>query len=164
MESVSVQEETFTHNSNNYRAILYGGLLAGSLDLTAAFINSGLQGVDPARVLRAIAGGVLGAESSKDGFVSAALGFMLHFAIAFGATTFFYAASRKIKFLIDHYVISGILYGIAVYLFMNFLVVPLSAFPFPMPITLRTITTNALIHIFCVGLPISMCVRRFAKW
>jgi len=46
-----------------YRAILWGGLIAGTLDILAAFINSGLRGVSPTRVLQSIASGLLGADS-----------------------------------------------------------------------------------------------------
>ena len=162
MEMISDAPETTTESSA-FRAILSGGLLAGVLDLAAAFLNSGLQGVSPVRVLRAIASGLLGAESAKGGFMTAALGVILHFMIAFGWTIVYFAASRKIKFLTNQALISGVFYGIAVYLLMYFIVVPLSAFPFPMPLNLQTVIINVLIHIFCVGLPIAFCIRRFAR-
>jgi hypothetical protein len=52
----------------------------------------------PIRVPQTIASGVLGARSYQDGLASAALGTVLHFAIALGATTVYYLASRKLKF------------------------------------------------------------------
>ena len=149
--------------SNSIKTIAFGGLAAGVLDLTAAFINSSLQGVGPDRVLRAIAAGLLGAESSKGGLATTTLGLFLHFFIAFGWTVIFYVASRRIKFLTKQPVISGVIYGIAVYLLMYFVVVPLSAFPFQMPLNFGSVAINVLIHIFCVGLPIALIVRRFAK-
>jgi hypothetical protein len=63
--------------SKAYRAIFWGGLIAGAFDITAAFINSGLRGVGPLRVLRSIASGLLGADASKGGLAAAALGFSL---------------------------------------------------------------------------------------
>jgi uncharacterized membrane protein YagU involved in acid resistance len=162
METAAIQEMP-TGKSKHYQGILFAGLIAGTLDLAAAFINSGLQGIGPIRVLQAIAAGLIGAESAKGGFATAVLGVLLHFIIAFGATVVFYLASRKFKFLTDRPVISGGVYGIAVYLFMYFVVVPLSAFPFMMPLTIRTVIINILIHIFCVGLPIALVVHRFSK-
>ena len=140
-------------------ALLAGGLSAGVLDLAAALINTALQGRSLMRMLQAIASGLLGADSFTGGFAAAALGVALHFIIATGATAVYYAASRKLGFLLKQTILCGLAYGVAVYLFMNSIVVPLSAAPFEIPYTLTGLT----IHMFCVGLPIALAVRRFAK-
>jgi len=49
--------------SKSLRAIFGGGFIAGALDITAAFVTSGLRGVGPIRILQAIASGLLGADS-----------------------------------------------------------------------------------------------------
>lgn len=146
-----------------YRVILWGGLIAGTLDLLAAFVNSGLRGGNPTRVLQAIASGLLGAESFKGGFATAALGLVLHFFIATTATTVYYAASRKLKVLVEQPIVCGLAYGIPVYLMMNLIVLPLSAVPFKPPHTLGAIFTALLILMFCVGLPIALVIRRYSK-
>jgi hypothetical protein len=46
---------------------------------------------------------------------------------------------------------------------MYYVVVPLSAAPFKMPRTSGAIAIDAFIHIFCVGLPIALVIRRFSK-
>ena len=143
-----------------YRAILWAGLIAGTLDITAASINGMLlRGGNPMRVLRAVASGLLGAEARQGGVGTAALGLVLHFVIAFGAATVFFVASRKMRFLVQHAVVCGLLYGVAVYAFMNSVVVPLSAAPFEIPYE----PIGLLIHMFCVGLPIALVVRRFSE-
>jgi uncharacterized membrane protein YagU involved in acid resistance len=162
METISGQE-TSAKKSKGWQAILFGGLIAGTLDLTAAFISNGLRGGSPARVMQSIASGLIGAESFTGGASTAALGVLLHFAIAFVWTIVFYLASRKIKFLTEQPIISGIIYGIIVYLLMYYLVVPLSAAPFKMRYTLDAIAVDVFIHIVCVGLPIALVVRRFSK-
>lgn len=146
-----------------YRAILWGGLIAGTLDILAAFINSGLRGVSPTRVLQAIASGLLGADSFKGGFATAALGLILHFFVATTATAVYYAASRKLKMLIEQPIVCGLAYGIPVYLVMNLVVLPLSAVPFKPPRTLEAVATAVLILMFCVGLPIALVVRRYSR-
>ena len=161
MEKISTAK--LSDNPGGLQAVLFGGLLAGALDLAAACVNSGLSGVSPVRVLQAIASGLLGAESYAGGAATAALGFFLHFVIAFGATVVFYAASRRLKFLTDHAVASGVLYGIAVYLFMSFVVLPLSSFTGKPPSAALPIAVGLFIHILFVGLPIALVVRRFAK-
>jgi len=142
-----------------YRAIFWGGLIAGALDLTAAFVNSGWRGVGPMRVLRGIASGLLGAAAAKGGFATAALGAVLHFFIATVATAVYYVASRKLNLLVQQAIVCGMVYGVAVYGFMNSIVVPLSAFPYKIPYNV----SGLMIHILCVGLPIALVVRVHSK-
>lgn len=146
-----------------YRAILFGGLIAGILDILAAFINSGLRGVSPLRVLQAIASGVIGADSFSGGFPTAALGLVLHFFIATTATAFYFAASRKLKVLVERPVICGLAYGIPVYLVMNLVVLPLSNITFNISHAPSNVATAVLILMFCVGLPIALIVRRYSR-
>ena len=149
--------------AKRYQGIVWGGLAAGVLDLTAALVTNGLRGVTPVRLLHAIASGVLGADAYRGGARSAALGVALHFVIAFGAAVVFYAASRKIRFLVRRPVVSGLLYGVAVYLFMNLVVLPLSSIPFKVSYAPAVLATGLVVHMLCVGLPIALAVRRFSK-
>jgi hypothetical protein len=145
------------------RAIGWAGLLAGSLDITAAFVESGLEGRSPVSLLQGIAGGLLGMSSFQGGLATAALGAFFHFLIAFTAAAVFYAASRKLTFLVKHSVPSGLLYGVMVYSFMNFVVLPLSAYH--ATITLRPtvgLARDIAIVIIMVGLPISLVVRKYS--
>ena len=142
-------------------AILWGGLVAGILDIMAALIVYGAFGLKPLRLLQGIAAGLLGMRSFSGGIATAFLGLICHFFIAFSAATVFYALSRRMPFLVRRFVISGVLYGVAVYLFMNRIVVPLSnAVKYPFSVKMMVI--GVVIHIFCVGLPISMAVHRFS--
>jgi hypothetical protein len=143
------------------RAIFAAGLTCGVLDITAAFVNWTLRGVGPERLLQAIASGLLGPRSFHGGWATAALGLAFHFLIAFCAATVFYLASRKFEFLTARPILSGIFYGVAVYVFMYWIVIPLSRIqrlPFSVSQTILAIT----VHIVCVGLPISLNIRRFA--
>ncbi|OLB83436.1 MAG: hypothetical protein AUI12_16340 [Acidobacteria bacterium 13_2_20CM_2_57_6] len=74
----------------------------------------------------------------------------------------FFVASRAIPFLIQNAVVSGALYGVVVYFFMNRIVLPLSAAA-KRPFSLKLMIIGVIIHIFCVGLPISLSVRRFSR-
>ena len=142
-------------------AILMGGLLAGALDITAAFVVYGLRGATPLRILQSIASGLLGADAYKGGLATAALGLLLHFIIAVVAAAVYWAASRKLGVLVQRPVASGLLYGVAVYLFMNFVVLPLSAVA-RRPFVLELALVIVAVHMVCVGLPIALAVRRWA--
>ena len=147
----------------NMQPILRGGLIAGTLDICAAFLTAWLRaGIGPVRVLQFVASGVLGPASFAGGAKTAILGLALHFVIATIWTIVFYLASRKWLSLIERPVMFGLLYGIAVYTFMNFVVLPLSLVA-RRPITAVGTTIGLLTIMFCVGLPIALVVRRFSR-
>jgi hypothetical protein len=141
------------------RTVLVGGLLAGTLDIFAAFVVYGLRGASPVRILQSVASGLRGPAAFRGGLSTAALGLGLHFFIALVAAAVYYAASRRIGLLVRRPVVSGSLYGIAVYLFMNHVVVPLSAVP-RRPFVLGVALVILVVHILCVGLPIALVVAR----
>jgi peptide-methionine (S)-S-oxide reductase len=151
-------------NLKNYRAILWGGLICGAMDITAAVVVYGLVwGRGAIRILQSVASGLLGSDSYDGGLITALLGLLSHFCIALGAATVFYLASRKITVLLKVPVLSGILYGIAVYFFMQLVVVPLSAYPHTITFLPRSVLTGLAIHILCVGLPISLTIYHFSN-
>ena len=147
------------------RTVLIGGLVAGALDLLGAFISSWLRaGTSPVRVMQSIAAGVLGAAARTGGARSAALGVLLHFVIATIWTAVYYAASRRLRLLSRQPTVCGGVYGVVVYLFMNFVVIPLSAVPrgnAAPPLSARLV--GAGIIVVCVGLPIALIVSATSR-
>lgn len=139
-------------------AIAVGGLLAGTLDILAAFAMSWPR-VGPARVLQSIASGLLGRAAYQGGARTAALGLLLHFVIALGAAAVYYAASRQWPVLWRRPVACGLAYGVVVYLVMNLVVVPLSQIGFRLP-PWQTVALLVVIHMVCVGLPIALATAR----
>lgn len=148
-------------NSGALRAILTAGLVVGVLDISSAFVIWWQRGAGARRGLQGIAAGLLGANSYDGGLVTAGLGLALHFFVAFVVVSVFYLASRKIEFLTFHPVVSGVLYGIGVYIVMYWFVLP-TAFP-----TFRHRLWDDLlavaIHISLIGLPCALIVRRYSQ-
>lgn len=145
------------------RVIGFAGLVAGALDLTAAFVVSWLRaGVSPVRVMQSISSGLLGAASFEGGAKTAALGVVLHFLIATIWAAIFYFASRRLRVLVERPVTTGLVYGVVVYALMNFVVLPLSAVPLR-PVTLTGRLIGMLIIMCCIGLPIALIVSRFSR-
>lgn len=151
--------------SNAVKTILIGGLIAGTLDMTAACVQAWLRsGTTPVRVAQFIASGAIGATAAfGGGALTAALGLAFHYLIATTATAVFYLASRRLRFLIEWPIVMGLLYGVVVYLFMNFVVLPLSAIVQRTSPPLSARIVAMLIIMFCIGLPIALIVRRFSK-
>lgn len=143
-----------------YRTVLGGGLLAGALDITYAFIRAGLNGQTPERVLQSVASGLLGKGAFEGGAGAAALGAVCHFLIAVTAAFVYYAASRQLDVLVRQPVLCGLLYGVVVYFVMSFVVVPLSAAPFRIPLRPGFLIPGLLVHMFLIGLPIALATRR----
>lgn len=158
----TVVRERGTHpESTAMHAIFAAGLTCGGLDITAAFVNCCLRGLGPKQLLQGIASGLLGPESFRGGWWTAGLGLVIHFFIAFSAATFFYVASRKLKWLTERAVLSGIAYGVCVYVVMYWVVIPLSRIA-PGPFSLWQTILAMVVHVVCVGLPISLSIRRFS--
>ena len=149
--------------SRAVRAIVWGGLLAGVGDITFAFVASGLGGVGPVRVLQSVASGLLGAAARDGGLATAALGAVLHFLIAFIWATVFWLASRKLKFMVQHPIVCGLIYGHVVYFFMYFVVLPLSAIYFQLAYTPFSVLLNSAGHMLLVGLPIALAASKFTN-
>ena len=141
------------------RAILYGGLAVGTLDLLDAFIFFGMRsGAQPIGILHSIAAGLIGRDAARAGGVpTAILGFFAHFLVAFSIVTVYVLLSRVIPVLRKQWVVSGLLFGVAAYFVMTWFVVPMSnagnqqiTFALPAP---PVMLNGILIHAFGVGLP-----------
>jgi hypothetical protein len=142
-------------------AVLMGGVSAGTLDILAAFVVYGLRGGRPVRILQSIASGLLGTAAFQGGARTAVLGLALHFSIATSAALVYYLGSRVAPVLARRPMTFGPLYGVAVYVVMNFVVVPLSAVP-KRPFSPGLSAIIVVVHMVCVGLPIALAVRRYA--
>lgn len=157
--NVSVNALRVNLSSSTLFTILAGGAIAGTLDLAFAFTFAGMHGASPLRVLQFIASGLLGRDSFAGGWRSAGLGALCHYSILTVATSTYLIASRRLTVLARSPFICGPLYGVAIYLVMNFIVVPLSAVP-ARNHTLEGVVGDLASHLFFVGLPVALLVRR----
>lgn len=142
--------------------VLVGGFAAGVLDIVYAFVDAGRRGSSPLRVLQAVASGLLGKEAFEGGVPAGVLGLVCHFVIAFGAAAVYYLAARRLALLRERPLLAGAVFGVLVYLFMNFVVIPLSAAPFKLSYPPRVLLQGFVSHALLVGIPIALAIRRFA--
>ena len=148
------------------RAIVYGGLTVGALDLLDAFVFFGLRsGARPTGILHSIAAGLLGREAARaGGMETAALGFVLHFTIASIIAAIYIVASSALPVLRRRWIICGLAYGLVAYFVMTIVVVPLSnagpgRIAFALPVT-PVLLNGLAIHAFGVGLPAAYFASR----
>jgi uncharacterized membrane protein YagU involved in acid resistance len=73
-------------------------------------------------------------------------------------------ASWRWSFLRVNFVLCGIYYGISIWLFMNLIVLPLSALPGPIgPFKVEGLLRGLIAHIVLVGVPIAASFRFLKK-
>jgi hypothetical protein len=142
------------------KAILSAWLLAGTLDITAAVIYYPLaSGVKVITLLQGIASGLLGAKAFAGGLRTAVLGLACHYLIALTWTLVFFLAVRTFNVLSRNLFLTGMVYGVVVWLVMNLIVLPLSNVRH-VPFDLGRAIVGTIILMFCIGLPIAMIVGR----
>ena len=146
------------------KTLVLTALIVGTLDISYAILFSYFHsGVSPQRLLQSVASGAYGRDAAFAGGVrTAAAGLGFHYFIAFTITAIFFLAARALPALVRRPALTGPLYGIGVYLVMNWVVIPLSKIgprPFPPPITLA-LFTGILVHMFFIGFPIALGARR----
>lgn len=136
--------------------MILGGAAVGILDVIDAFVAYYLvAGSNPVQVLQFVASGMLGTAAFTGGSATALLGLVLHFFIAFVVAGAYYFASLTFPILHRQPLVFGLLYGAAVYLTMNFGVLPFSNIP-PSPFSLVLFLNGIIGHAFFVGLPIAL--------
>jgi uncharacterized membrane protein YagU involved in acid resistance len=144
------------------KTIIITWLIAGSLDILAAiFMSSVILHKAPAlKVLQSVASGVFGAEAYRGGIAMALAGLGFHFLIALIFTVIYFLIFPYLAVLRSQKIISGLIYGIVVWMIMNLAVLPLSNIPkltYHWPAMIR----GSVVLMLCIGLPISILVSRY---
>jgi len=141
------------------RPVALATLVAGTLDILAAIgLTLFYARRTVAEMLRGVASGPFPAATGW-GTGGAALGLAVHFTLmAIMVAVYVFAAARW-RPLWQKPWLWGLLYGLATYVAMNLIVVPLrfeGAFP-PSP---RSVFTQLFCHIVLVGIPIALITAR----
>lgn len=172
------------------QAALLGGLAAGVLDILYAFIVYGplSYGLSPMQVLQSVAGGWTGRDAAMAGeWSTAALGLATHFGIALVMALAYVLIAARAKAFTGRAILWGIVYGLVLYVVMNYVAVPLSAaasgqFPASAGEALQRlqesfsaarprydadfpwmIPATIFTHTVLVGVPIALAAKRFLR-
>ncbi|MBB5345226.1 hypothetical protein [Tunturibacter empetritectus] len=139
-------------------AIATAGLIAGTLDLAETLIVFG------AKSPLVIAAGLLGMQNaSRGGAPIYILGVLLHYLIVFSAAAIYFAVSRRLHFLLEHWLLCGLFFGVAIDVVMRMIVLPLSAMHAKGPYQYHELAHGLAAHMILVGLPIAFSVQRFGR-
>lgn len=142
---------------------LKAGLIVGTLDISAAFLYYFIRtGNNPLRVLTFVASGIFGKAAFAGGAEMMVAGLVFHYIIATTFAFIFFWLFSRIDGLRKIGLLSGIVYGIIVWMIMNLIVVPLSNVSRP-PFRWDGALINMLILIVCIGIPLSLMAKSYYK-
>ncbi len=145
----------------NINAIVRAGLLAGTMDgLAAALLYVIRTGKNPLAVYRFVASGVFGQEALSGGVLMGLTGILFHYLIAMGWTILFFVVGVRIPILLKNWFISGIAYGLFVWLMMNLVVLPFSRVS-ALSMTVNGVLIGISVLMVCIGLPISFLAHKY---
>lgn len=145
------------------RVIAWAGLLAGGLDILAAFIQAYIvRGTNPGIVLRFIASAAIGKEAFSGGWGMPVAGLLFHFIIAYSFTILFFLIYPYVKIMSKNMVLTAIVYGAFIYIIMNLLVLPLTKLPRG-TFHFDKAAIAAGILIIAIGLPLAFLARKFYR-
>ncbi len=154
-----MKADVSTSSAHPLKTIARAGLIAGTLDgLDAAIVLGLIGGPGVKRVFQFIASGALGPGAFQGGWATASLGVLLHYSIATGAATTYCLLSRPLPILVRKPVLCGPIFGLGVFAFMRYLVIPLSAAPKRPPLGVAGYINQLVAHTLFVGLPIALTV------
>lgn len=148
--------------SPELRLFLYASLAVGVLDAGDGVVFGYLTaGLNPIQVLQWIASALLGTTAFQGGLAAAALGAVLHFALAFFFTGLFWAAYAARRSVRERVLATSLAYGSVVWLFMNLLVLPNTGVA-PVALDVLQVIHGLVGHALFVGLPAGLGAK--AAW
>ena len=140
--------------------VLLGGIVAGTLDITYAWVFWAVKaGVPAQRIFQSVAAGLLGRASFEGGARTAALGLGLLVFIAISMSIAYYLVARRWAALRARPLLYGAAYGLLLYGIMTYMVVPLSAAARGSQ-DLLWVALSIAVHMFLIGAPIAFFTRR----
>lgn len=153
-------DKSYGSKNNLLRTVLLTGLLVGTLDGVAAIVHFKLNGGEnPAAIAKFIASGVFGMSAFNGGTGIVLMGTLFHYIIALIWTALFFLVYPRIgKIRLNRYV-TGVIYGVIIWVVMNLVVLPLSNTP-PGSRDLMRDSIGMTILIAAVGLPIALIQTR----
>ncbi|WP_349313909.1 hypothetical protein [Chitinophaga sp. MM2321] len=149
--------------SSTIITIITTGLLVGSLDILTACIQFVLTtGKSFTKVLIFIASAAFGPAAFSGDPAMPWWGVFFHYCIAMAFTILFFLLYPKLPAMRKHPALTGIGYGIFIWVVMNILVLPLTRIP-AAPFRLDGAVIGVIILIVMIGLPLSFIARERYK-
>jgi len=161
---MSTITSTFPTSRNSFlRLSVVGGLITGALHVIIQAFGMFVLIVKASTFMvgmQYVASGLLGDAAYAGGFATALLGFILEFVMTIIIAGIFIFSASQIPLLQKNAIVGSLLYGIGVFIVMNFVVLPLSGAQILPPPPTWFLIEIVLEHILLIGLPLGILVRR----
>jgi len=156
-------QENSSSKKSLVMAVAVAGLVAGVLDGIAACTTYMIRGgQDLMKVWNFVSSGVFGQDGLTGGTPMALAGIFFHMCIAMMWATIYFLIYPRVSWLSRNWVVSGLLYGIVVWVGMNLVVVPLSLTP-PSTKTVQGVLIGCSILMVFIGLPVSYFASKYFR-
>jgi uncharacterized membrane protein YagU involved in acid resistance len=143
------------------RTILWSGLVAGVLDALAGVVVYYIWfGFNPLQVLQFIASGIYGPSAINGGVFTIIAGLFFHFVIAYTVAIIYFYAYPKISILGKNSIVSGLVYGLGIWLMMNLIILPQTNIP-KSAFDAGLAVAGIIWHMLLVGLPIAIITKKY---
>lgn len=139
------------------RAGIWAGLISGVVVLDPVLTLQLSRGIGVIPEMQLAASSVIGI-SAYDGAVGLVLGTLLRFFVAIVPATTYALIVQRLPAL-NRWALGGPVLGVLVFLVMGFIVLPRTAFVTPPSVTPMPPVPALLIHMFGLGLPISLVIQ-----
>ncbi len=142
------------------RYAIIGGIVLGCVDILFAWLFWRDQGLTIAGVFQSIARGIYGKQAASLGSTSIAVGAFCHFFIAscmVGAWVVFVSCKPAFN---RRWILWGVLYGLLLYLFMNFVLLPMTPVGWPKFANPEWIEASVFMHLL-FGVWCAWCGSRY---
>jgi uncharacterized membrane protein YagU involved in acid resistance len=159
---MSIKNQTIesSRSAASFKTIFWSGLVAGILDGIAAIIVLHIWfKLTPGQVMQWIASGIYGASAFAGGSATVLAGIFFHFIVAYVLAVFYFLVFPKVNLLKKRSVLSGLIFGIGIFLVMNIIVIPASNIQ-PSPFDLGLASVSIIWHIVLVGIPIAVITKK----
>jgi hypothetical protein len=143
------------------KSTAYATAVAGTLDILFAMILTILFGNEIGNMLRFVGSGPF-PQATEMGAAGSFIGLCTHFTLMAIMAALYVVAARRMPALVQHPIQWGVIYGLATYVVMNWLVVPIR-FDTPLPPKPLSIATQLFAHVILVGIPIALITARSLK-
>jgi hypothetical protein len=141
------------------KTILLSGAVAGTLDISSAIIF--LAHGKAAATLKFVARGAFGDAAYSSGDIMIFFGLIIHYFIAYSFATVFFFIYPFIPFLQKQKVIGGLLYGVFVWAFMQYVVLRFT-YAQPAPFSFSPGWWKGIVILMlAIGLPVSLITNRY---
>jgi hypothetical protein len=143
-----------------FKPIVVATLMAGTLDLVAAFFFAGRASMSPGAVLHFVASGPLG-DGALQGDLFLLVGALVHYVIMAVMVMVFMLAATRVALLTRQPIPSGVAYGLGLWFVMYWIVRPARWENLPPPSDPGAIAGQLFCHLILVGIPIALVARHY---